>query len=77
MMALRLPILVLDFLREVAAALPGALRAALAQRCRSTRISVNLDELSGDRLRDLGLLDGRGPSLRRPEREGRGECDWR
>ena len=77
MTALRLPILVLDFLREVAAALPGALRAALARRRRSARISVNLDELSDERLRDLGLLDGRGPSLRRPEREGPGECGWR
>ena len=77
MTALRLPILVLDFLREVAAGLPGALRAASARRCRCAQVSVNLDELSGERLRDLGLLDGRGPSLRRPEREDKGESGWR
>jgi hypothetical protein len=30
---------------------------------------IDLDELSDARRRDLGLMDGRGPSLRRPERD--------
>ncbi|NDV86240.1 hypothetical protein GTW51_05940 [Aurantimonas aggregata] len=32
---------------------------------------LDADELPDAVKRDLGLLDGRGPSLRRPERNGR------
>lgn len=32
---------------------------------------LDADNLSDAQKRDLGLMDGRGPSLRRPERNGR------
>ena len=31
---------------------------------------LNAEDLSDAQKRDLGLMDGRGPSLRRPERDG-------
>jgi uncharacterized protein YjiS (DUF1127 family) len=68
MTALKLSIPSPNFWHATLARCRCALQRAWTQRRRRTRIVLNRDELSDDRLRDLGLLDGRGPSLRRPER---------
>ena len=68
MTAPRLSLRFLDCWHEALAQMACGIAAAWTQRTRRTRISVDCAELSDDRLRDLGLLDGRGPSLRRPER---------
>lgn len=46
-----------------------ALAAWLSRLCRRpSAVRLDPDALPADMLRDIGLMDGRGPSLRRPER---------
>jgi hypothetical protein len=54
--------------RGMGAGILALLRRAFARAMERREPVVNIDDLSDDRLRDIGLLDGRGPSVRRPER---------
>ena len=67
MATVRLPAMLLDFWREEAGAIARSLMHAVARRATIPSLHLDLDGLSDERLRDIGLLDGRGPSLRRPE----------
>jgi len=67
MATLRLPARLLDFWREEAGAIVRSLARAVTRGSTRPALRLDLEALSDERLRDIGLLDGRGPSLRRPE----------
>lgn len=69
MATLRLSVLFSDAWRETLREFARPLAHAFGRRCRPASLHLDLDALPDERLRDLGLLDGRGPSLRRPEYE--------
>jgi len=68
MSTLRLSVLFLDAWRETLREFARPLARLFGRSCPAS-LRLDFDALPDERLRDLGLLDGRGPSLRRPENE--------
>lgn len=69
MSTLQLSVLLSDAWRGTLREFARPLVRPFGRRSHPPSLHLDLDALPEERLRDLGLLDGRGPSLRRPEYE--------